>query len=271
MKPALGTTGSLMERMQAELDAGEKSRNAIRSASVRSVEERDRKIGQFDRDCERLAKVWKPRLEAFASKFGDAVQASPKLTAARREATFEVVTGLAATTLKFGASLDVEAGTLVLDYDLLILPVFMDYERHARFEATLGDVDAEPAVAAWIEDRLIDFLRAYRAMFENEHYLARSMVEDPIVHVRFPRHAAAFTLERGGKSFHFIGAETKAEFERREAAQAQDPSPVPAAAPPTTAPAAKTAPTPPAPAPAPSARAAGGSKPGDAPEAPCPP
>jgi YHS domain-containing protein len=37
------------------------------------------------------------------------------------------------------------------------------------------------------------------------------MVEDPIAHVRFPKFAAA-TLEWQGKTYYFVGEETRREF-----------------------------------------------------------
>jgi YHS domain-containing protein len=38
------------------------------------------------------------------------------------------------------------------------------------------------------------------------------MVEDPVAHVRFPKTAAATTLEWQGQKFYFIGEETRNEF-----------------------------------------------------------
>jgi YHS domain-containing protein len=52
-------------------------------------------------------------------------------------------------------------------------------------------------------------------MGENEIYLADYMVEDPVVHVRFPKYAAGATLEQHGKTFYFVGEETRREFEKQ--------------------------------------------------------
>jgi YHS domain-containing protein len=53
-------------------------------------------------------------------------------------------------------------------------------------------------------------------MGETEIYLKDQMVEDPIAHVTFPRAAAATTLQWQGKTFYFISAETRREFEEKE-------------------------------------------------------
>ena len=42
------------------------------------------------------------------------------------------------------------------------------------------------------------------------------MVEDPIAHVRFPKQAAATTLERHGQTYYFIGEDTRREFEKQQ-------------------------------------------------------
>jgi len=72
------------------------------------------------------------------------------------------------------------------------------------------------AVAKWIDDRIVDFVQTYFSMGENEIYLKDEMVEDPVAHVRFPKMAAATTLEWQGQKFYFIGEETRREFEKQQ-------------------------------------------------------
>ena len=42
------------------------------------------------------------------------------------------------------------------------------------------------------------------------------MVEDPIAHVRFPKVAAATTLEWQGQKYYFISEDTCREFEKQQ-------------------------------------------------------
>lgn len=44
------------------------------------------------------------------------------------------------------------------------------------------------------------------------------MVEDPVVHVRFPKFAPATTLEENGQTYYFVSEETRRDFEDREKA-----------------------------------------------------
>jgi YHS domain-containing protein len=104
---------------------------------------------------------------------------------------------------------------VILSYDLEIRPVLMRFKPHDEMEFPLDKVDRE-AAAKWIDDRILDFVQTYFSMGENEIYLKDYMVEDPIAHVRFPKEAAATTLECQGKSFYFIGEETRREFEKEQ-------------------------------------------------------
>ena len=91
----------------------------------------------------------------------------------------------------------------------------MRFNPHDEVEFPLNVVDKE-AVAKWIDDRIVDFVQTYFSMGENDIYLKDSMVEDPIAHVRFPKLAAATTLEWQGQKFYFIGEETRREFEKQQ-------------------------------------------------------
>jgi hypothetical protein len=73
----------------------------------------------------------------------------------------------------------------------------------------------QEAVAKWIEDRIVEFVRTYFSLGENDIYLKGYMVEDPIAHVRFPKMAAATTLDWKGQKLYFIGDETRREFAKQ--------------------------------------------------------
>jgi YHS domain-containing protein len=107
---------------------------------------------------------------------------------------------------------------LVLDYDLHIIPILMKFEPHARIEFPLESVDSQ-AVAKWLDDRILDFVRTYLSLHENEYYLKPQMVTDPIAGIEFPQSAAGATLERDGKAYYFISEETRGEFEKRQGAE----------------------------------------------------
>jgi YHS domain-containing protein len=151
----------------------------------------------------------------LAKKFEGRVQTTPWIVPATREATFVFQSHLAHVRLKFSAFTDRDIQKVVLAYDLEIVPVLMRFQPHAEIEFPLNAVD-QPALAKWLDDRIVDFVQTYFALGENEIYLKDYMVEDPIAHVSFPKTAAATVLDWHGQKFYFIGEETRREFEKQQ-------------------------------------------------------
>jgi len=205
---------SLSSRIDDEFAVLEKKFKATQVEALREWRERRQRIQQLDKVFEKLGEAWKPRLATLLKKFGDRVQVTPRLTPSSREATFEFQSKLGRVRLKFSASTDRDVRKVILGYDLEIIPVFFRYEPHAELEFPLGAVD-EAAAARWVDDRIVDFVRAYLSMGENEFDAQDHMVEDPVAHVRFPDFAAGATLEWQGKKCYFIGEETRQEFARQ--------------------------------------------------------
>lgn len=210
---------ALLARIDAEFSRSQAKIEKLREEKLEEYQGRQERLALFEKACETLKGVWGPRLEALKKAFGEKVKVSPHADAGRRQATFAFTSNLARITLTFTANTDLDVRNLVLEYSLSILPVLMSYPDKARLEQPLDQVD-ETTTGAWIDDRIVEFVKTYVAVHENEFYLKAHMVEDPVAHVRFPEFAAASTLERGGKTLYFIANETREEFEAKEAKQA---------------------------------------------------
>jgi YHS domain-containing protein len=206
---------SLSSRIDGEFAAAEQNVKDIQAERLQEYRERQKRLEQLGQVFERLARTWRPRLETLAQKFGDRVQVTPRLTPSTREAAFEFQSKQGRVRLRFSASTDIDVRKVVLGRDLEIIPVVFRYEPHAELEFPLGAVD-EAAAARWIDDQIVDFVRTYLAMGEHEFYAKERMVEDPVAHVQFPDFAAGATLEWQGKKYHFIGEETRREFEKQQ-------------------------------------------------------
>ncbi len=202
---------NLASRIDGEFSVMENKLKKFQAGQVQEHQQRQQRLEQLGRVFDGLRDVWKPRLELLVGKFGERVQVTPRLTPSSREAAFEFQSVLARVRLRFSAATDRDVRNVILAYDLEIVPVLMKYEPHAETTFPLDKVDRE-AVAAWIDDRIVDFVRTYLALGENDIYLKDHMVEDPIAHVRFPKFAAASTVEWKGKTFYFVGEETCREF-----------------------------------------------------------
>ncbi len=204
---------NLVERIDAELAAlAGRVRQAERDRA-QEQKEREERLEQLHATLESMRDIWKPRLETLIQRFGDRVKATPRLTPSTREGLFEFQSKLARIRLKFSASTDRDVRKVILAYDLEIIPVLIRYETHSELEFPIGKVDRQ-AVARWIDDRIVDFVRNYISLHENQVYLEEFMVEDPVSHVRFPKFAAGATLERDGKTYYFVDEATRRQFEQ---------------------------------------------------------
>lgn len=211
---------SLLKRIDAEFSALDQRIKQAQSEKVQEHQERQKRLAAFEKILTELPAVWQARLEALTRRFGDKVKVTPKVTSTSREGTFDFQSNLAHIRLRLSASTDYEVRKLVLDYNLEILPILMKFDSHQQAEWPLDAVDRQ-AVANWIDDRLVDFVKTYLSLHQNEYYLKDHMVEDPIAGVRFPKLAAAATLERDGKTYYFIGEETRREFEAKQSGTAK--------------------------------------------------
>ena len=205
---------SLASRIDAEFSAVAEKIKKFQVEQVQEHKERQKRLDQLEKLFDQLRDIWRPRLELLLKKFGDRVQTTPRIVPSTREVTFNFQSSLARVCLKLSAFTDRDIQKLILSYDLEIIPVLMKFKHHDEVEFPMDKVDKE-AVGRWIDDRIVDFVQTYFSMGENEIYLKAEMVEDPIAHVRFPKLAAATTLEWQGKKFYFIGEETRREFAKQ--------------------------------------------------------
>lgn len=201
----------LLKRIDAEFSAMEDRLKQQQAHQVEEYEAKKQRLEQLDRVFSQLREIWHPRLEALAKKFGDKVKVTPHVTPSSRDAAFRFQSNLARIELRFSATTDADVRNLVLVYDLEILPVLMKFDSHAEKSFPLDQIDTQ-AVAQWIDDQILAFVKTYLSLHENDLYLKDVMVEDPVAQVRFPKFAAGAKLEHDGITYYFIGEETRREF-----------------------------------------------------------
>ncbi len=211
---------SLAGRIDAEFSAVQEKVTKIHTEQAEERKQRQKRLEKLGGVFDELREIWRPRLELLVNKFGDRVQTTPRIVPSTREVTFQFESRLARVSLRLSASTDRDVRKVILGYDLEIIPVLLRYTPHAEVEFPLDAVDRE-AAARWFDDRILEFVRTYLSMGENEIYLKEYMVEDPVAHVRFPSMAAGATLEWQGKKIYFISEETRREFEKQQGVAAR--------------------------------------------------
>ncbi len=161
---------NLQQRLDAELGGATSRARQSREGVAQADQERQARLKQFEALLERLRPVWAPRLELLRERFAKLVKAEPDVKPYSRGVTFAFTSHDYRVDLKMSVSPDQDVRHLVLDYDLLIIPMTMKYDRHARLEVLLDRVD-EAAVARWLDDQLVTFVKTYVALQGDSFFL----------------------------------------------------------------------------------------------------
>jgi YHS domain-containing protein len=212
---AMTATNSLAERIDAEFTAAADKIKRFQNEQIQEHHAREQRLERLEQLLDELREHWQPRVEAVVQRFGDRIQVTPDVARGRRHMTFQFQSELAQIRLRFSATTNLDVTRVVFTYDLEILPILMQFDSHDEIEFPLDAVDRK-ALVRWVDDRIVSAVRTYLSLNENELYLKKFMVEDPVAHVRFPKQAAGATLEWKGKTYYFVGEETRREFEQQQ-------------------------------------------------------
>ena len=210
----MAARGSLTDRIDAEIDAAFQRVEQLKTQNVEEFQGRQQRLEKLDGILEELREVWRPRLEALAKKFGERVNVKPEIEPGRRSAKFKFKSELASIDLRFAVAPDSDVRNVVFTYDLDVLPILMKFDSHDTIEFPLDSID-KTALGKWFDDRIIEFVKTYLSLHENQYYLKGHLVEDPIAKVQFPKYAAGATCEHRGKTLYFIDEATLKEFQQK--------------------------------------------------------
>ena len=94
----------------------------------------------------------------------------------------------------------------------------MSSSRAARKLLVPIDNPSDEAIAAWLDDRLVEFTRTYLELYFTDQYQKQSLETDPVMNIHFPRAFAAGKQEYQGRTYHFYTKESLQEFEQDPAA-----------------------------------------------------
>ncbi len=161
---------TLANRIDAEFSGVAEKVAKQQSAYQEEKKQRQKRLEHLGKIFNELQEITKPRLELLAKKFGERVKVTPQFSTSSREATFDFQSRQSRVSLKLAAFTDASVSKLILSYDLQIAPMLMRFTPHVETELPLDSVDKD-SVAKWLDDRIIDFIKTYFAMGENELYL----------------------------------------------------------------------------------------------------
>lgn len=205
-------TDNLAAQIDAAFASMEAKRKHTQEVEAHKYKEWKQRLAQLGVEFDTLRDVFQPRLDLLIHKFGDKLTATPKLTQSTREILLEFHSDVARIRLRFQGTTDHDIRKLILNYDLEILPILMQFDSHSTLEMPLDAIDYEAAVH-WVDARILSFVQTYTALHENPYYLRDQMVTDPVSGTCFPKLAAGAVLERDGHTYYFVSDKTRREFE----------------------------------------------------------
>jgi YHS domain-containing protein len=211
------STANLAKRIDAAFASMEAKRKNFQEVETRKYEEWKQRLAKLGVEFEKLRDVFQPRLDLLITKFGDKLTATPHLTQSTREILLELRSELARIRLRFQGTTDHDIRKLILNYDLEIIPILMQFDSHSTLEMPLDAIDYEAAVR-WADERIMSFVQTYTALHENSYYVRDQMVTDPVSGTTFPKLAAGAKLERDGRTYYFVSETTRREFEEQQPA-----------------------------------------------------
>lgn len=212
----MSDVANLTSRIDNEFAELQKRIDAFQKQAEQHYAAREQRYqDQFLPAAKRLADVLRPRLQVLADKFKDKVHVSPTVTEHLRQVTFTFDSRLARIELTFSLSHDIEVHNLVLDQTLDVLPILMQFDKHASLTVPLDAID-EAKISKWVDDRIVAFVQTFMAIHQNQYYQKGNLVTDPIAEIEMPKYAAKCTLESGGKTYYFVSEATRAEFLARQ-------------------------------------------------------
>jgi hypothetical protein len=178
---------------------------------------------QFLRATHRVKELLWPRIEAFESFFRGVHKTVSKLDFGPRTGGFRGAFVAftfphteecpAAIKLRFGLEHDDSIEHLILTYDLEMVPVFVQFQKHDEIRQPVDRLD-EPALVDWFDRVSLGFTKSYLDIQFDPRYQEGSLVIDPVLDVSFPRFFAAGKLEQGGTTHHFFTEDSLREYQR---------------------------------------------------------
>lgn len=211
------------DQLRGEVEAAKQRVHELQAETGRQYQQLQARYQTFLDVSEQIREALKPQVEAFAEtlpgitptvsyrEFGPAGRGFHGVFVAF---AFERTEQCPATIhLRFGLEAGPAVENVILTYDLEILPVFLEFERHDQLVLPLEAPSVDAAVD-WFNRKALTFTRTYVSLFFNPHYQANLEVADPVLGMTFPRVFARGHCEHAGKTYHFFTEESQRAFEQ---------------------------------------------------------
>lgn len=206
---------SLKAKLDRVKEEFEKSVKQMRDAAGADVKRLEQDYEKYQALRKRVAEeVIRPRLEEVAAQFpGVTHKLARDIDGATLVLSFPRSPERSATVeIRLSIGHDDSFENVLFSYELSIIPVFVQFEKHSHLLEPLDRVDLVK-VEAWLDQVLTAFAKTYLNMQFVEQHQRGNMATDPVLNRRFPVNLSAGSVEHDGVQYQFASAESKRLFE----------------------------------------------------------
>jgi YHS domain-containing protein len=223
--PATSSVEQLVKRLSAEIAAAADRIHALQTDAAKVFLGQEQRAKDFVPLADRIQTILQTRLDAFTKLdvFKDIRQDVSREHWDASGRGFQGRTITLAVPFSDGCPAKVELAfrlghdgpveNAFLDYRLDIVPIFIKFKSHDQLVIPMVNPD-EAAIAAWIDDRLVEFTRTYFKLYFTDQYQKQNLETDPVMSIRFPRVFAVGKQDYHGRTYHFYTAESLRAFEQ---------------------------------------------------------
>lgn len=218
----------LVQRLSDEINSAKERLHSLQTKATLVFHDQELRFMRFVALAERIRAIFQPRIEALAKiyvfkdikKSVSLEQQGPEGLGLHEETTTLAVPYSedcpAKVVLSFRVSHDRAIEHAVIEYALEILPIYIKFDGHVQLLVPLDNPNDE-AIAAWFDDRLVEFTRTYLELSFTDQYQKKNLETDPVMNVQFPRVFAAGKQEDHGRTYYFYTKESLQAFEKAPA------------------------------------------------------
>lgn len=161
-KLVMGETNGLECQIGAKLAASEAARRLRQDQRRKAIMEMDERLDRYTAVADWLMeKVIRPCMQQLAGCFAGVDRPEDQQSRHSSFCRFPHTARFPATAaLEMGVTRDGDARTVIVQYDLQILPIFHPINAHAHLDMPLDEVDQQ-RVAHWVEKQILTFVDSY--------------------------------------------------------------------------------------------------------------
>jgi YHS domain-containing protein len=203
----------LERRIKEQLAVCEQRRQLRQDHLQRYMTESEQRLQCFTAAADRLVQdVLVPRMDKLAECLQDVQAPAVERNGHHITVRFAHTPRFPATVcLELGVTRDGEATTLLVEFNLSILPALLPFERQDRLAMPVGEVDEE-RVAAWIEEKLVGFVGTYLQLETASAYQTENVVVDPVCGMMVNKADTPAQMAYLGRTYYFCLDECRQKF-----------------------------------------------------------